>query len=294
MIKSMTGYGTATVQTATGKSYTVEIKSVNHRYCDVNVKLPGKLSFLEQDIKKLIKNRFDRGRFDVYISLDEFGKETRQVTFDKDLAVQYLEKLRELGTYLELDPRIDLLSITRMPDVLKIEQAELDQDETKGQIEKILAEAFERLEQMRRHEGQMLENDIVAYLEQIRALVSMIGNTAKSTPEHYKTALEERVKRLTEGVVEIDADRLAQEMVLFCDRIDISEELTRLNGHIDHFFHLLRSQDAVGRQLDFLIQEMNREINTIGSKSNNVEISQHVVEVKSILEKIREQVQNIE
>jgi uncharacterized protein (TIGR00255 family) len=294
MIKSMTGYGTATVQTETGRSYTVEVKSVNHRYCDVNVRLPAKLSFLEQDLKKLIKERFDRGRFDAYISLDEFGKETKQVSFDKDLAAQYLEKLRELGTYLELESRIDLFSLTRMPEVLKIEQAELDQDEAKGRLAEITNEALEHLEQMRIHEGQILEKDIVSHLEQIRSIVHSIGQNAKSTPEQYKATLEERVKRLTEGVIEIDEERLIQEIVLFCDKIDISEELTRLNGHIDHFLHLLNSQNVVGRKLDFLIQEMNREINTIGSKSNNADISQQVVEIKSILEKIREQVQNVE
>lgn len=294
MIKSMTGYGTATGQTDTGKSYTVEIKSVNHRYCDVSVKLPGRLSFLEQDIKKTIKNRFERGRFDVYISLDEFSKETKQIIFDQHLAAQYLAKLRELGAALGLDPQIDLLSLTRLPDVLKVEQTEFDQEEAKAQLEKILVEAFARLEEMRVHEGQMLEQDIVANLEQIQAALKTIIQFAKTTPEHYQAALTERVKRLTDGVIEIDPARLTQEVVLFCDRIDISEECTRLQGHLDHFVHLARSQEAVGRKLDFLIQEMNREINTIGSKSNNADISQQVVAVKSILEKIREQVQNIE
>jgi uncharacterized protein (TIGR00255 family) len=294
MIKSMTGYGAATIQTETGRSYTAEIKSVNHRYCDVNVKLPGKLLFLENDVKKIIKNRFQRGRFDVYVSLDEFGREPKQIMFDKDLAAQYLEKLQELGNSLGLEVRIDLLSLTRMPDVMKIEPVELDQNEAQNQLEAVMREALDRLEQMRIHEGQILENDIVTYLERIRSILDVIAQTAKFTPEHYKAAIEERVKRLTDGVVEIDEARLAQEIVLFCDKIDISEEVTRLNGHIEHFLHLLRTQNAVGRELDFLIQEMNREINTIGSKSNNAEISQQVVEVKAILEKIREQLQNVE
>jgi uncharacterized protein (TIGR00255 family) len=294
MIKSMTGYGTATVQTETGRSYTVEVKSVNHRYCDVNIKLPGKLSFLEQEMKKQVKNRFDRGRFDLYISLDEFGKETKNVSFDEELAAQYLEKLQDLGEHLGLEPRIDLFSLTRMPEVLKVEQAELDQDEARQQIAIILNEAFEHLEQMRIHEGQMLERDIETYLNHIREFVTVISQQAQSTPEHYKAALEERIRRLTDGTGEIEQERLAQEIVLFCDKIDISEELTRLNGHLDHFVHVVQSQGTIGRKLDFLIQEMNREINTIGSKSNNAAIAQHVVEVKAILEKIREQVQNIE
>lgn len=294
MIKSMTGYGTATVQTPSGRSYTVEIKSVNHRYCDVNLKLPNKLSFVEQELKKQVKDRFERGRFDIYVALDEFGKETKAVTFDQELALQYLEKLRELGAFLDLEPRIDLLSITRLPDVLKVEQAELDQEEARQHLSAALTNAFGHLEQMRVHEGRALEQDICANLDRIRGIVVTIQECARTTPEQYKLALQERIKRLLDGVVEIDQDRLTQEIVFFCDKIDISEEITRLNGHLDHFGHLCGSEETVGRKLDFLIQEMNREINTIGSKANNVEIARLVVDVKAILEKVREQVQNIE
>lgn len=294
MIKSMTGYGTATVQTETGRSYTVEAKSVNHRYCDVHIKLPGKLSFLEHELKKIVKNRFHRGRFDLYLSFEEFGKETKHINFDNDLASLYLEKLRDLGSYLGIEPQVDVLSLTRMPEVLKIEQAELDQEAVRTEVEQTLHEALDHLDQMRIHEGKVLEEDIIAHLDHIRDLVTEIARKAKTTPEYYKTTLEERIKRLVENVIEIDEERLIQEVALFADRIDISEEVTRLGGHIDHFLHLLNGQNGVGRKLDFLIQEMNREINTIGSKANDAEISKKVVEVKSILEKIREQVQNIE
>jgi uncharacterized protein (TIGR00255 family) len=294
MIKSMTGYGTATTQTESGRSYTVEIKSVNHRYCDVHVKLPGKLSFLEHDIKKLVRNRFDRGRFDLYLSLDEFGQGSKQITFDRELAEQYLQQLRDLGSYLALESPIDILSLTRMPDVVKVEATELDQDEAKIEVEQILHQALNHVEQMRIHEGQVLKDDVVAHLEQIQELLTEIARQAVTTPLQYKAALEERIKRLIDNSVEIPEERLAQEIALFVDRIDVSEELTRLDGHIDHFLHLLRIQDVVGRKLDFLIQEMNREINTIGSKSNNGDISRQVVEIKAILEKIREQVQNVE
>lgn len=294
MIKSMTGYGTATVQSESGRSYTVEIKSVNHRYCDVHAKLPGKLSSLEHDIKRLVKNRFQRGRFDVYLSLDEFGRQTKQITFDNDLAAEYLEKLYELGKHLQLEPSVDLLSLTRLPEVLQVETAELDQEEAMHSVEQSLQEALGHLEQMRIHEGNSLEKDVVAYLEQIQTITSEIAQHAETTPALYKAALEERIKRLTENVVEIDEERLTQEVIMFTDKIDISEEITRLNGHIDHFQHLLNSDGAVGRKLDFMVQEMNREINTIGSKANNLTISKQVVDVKALLEKIREQVQNIE
>ncbi|MBD3306872.1 YicC family protein [candidate division KSB3 bacterium] len=297
MMKSMTGYGTAKGQTDAGRSYTIELKSVNHRYCDAHVKLPGKLSFLEHEIKKMIQNRFQRGRFDLYLSLDEVGNESKQITFDRDLAAQYLEKFRELGSFLALDVQIDLFALTRMPDVIKIEQAELDQDTVKTEVVSLLHDAFEQLDQMRIHEGSLLERDILSHLDHMRTNIATIVTHAETTPTQYKAALEDRISRLTENVVEIDQERLSQELILFADRIDISEELTRLTGHMDHFVHLLNTQDqdqAVGRKLDFLIQEMNREVNTIGSKANNADISQQVVDIKATLEKIREQVQNIE
>lgn len=294
MMKSMTGYGTAGVDTGAGRSYTIEVKSVNHRYCDVNVKLPGKLSFLDQELKGLVKKRFSRGRFDVYIGVDEFGQNSKQVTLDNDLAAQYLTQLRELGEHLQIEPRVDLLAITRMPDVLRVEPVELDQEEVRQHVTAILTEALDSLEQMRLHEGEVLEHDIRSNLDAIRGIVDTVKELAQTSPLHYKAALEERLQRYTEGVKEIDPDRLAQEVVFFCDRIDVSEEITRLYGHIDHFLHVCEASEPVGRKLDFLIQEMNREINTIGSKSNNADIAQQVVDVKAILEKIREQVQNIE
>lgn len=294
MIKSMTGYGVANLQIEAGRSYTVEIKSVNHRYCDVHVKLPNKLSLLEPEIKKIVKDRFQRGRFDVYLSLDEFGVATKQISFDQPLAAEYLRQLRELGAALGLETSIDVLSLTRLPDVLQVKQAEVDQQQMYEEIQQAIFEALDHLEQMRTHEGQILEEDIRTNLTQIRTFVTAIAKCAETTPGQYKAVLEERIKRLTENLIEIDQERLLQEVALFADRIDISEELTRLHGHIDHFLHLLQSQDAIGKKLDFLVQEMNREINTMGSKANNGEVSKHVVEVKSIIEKIREQIQNIE
>ena len=294
MMKSMTGYGTATVQTASGRSYMLEVKSVNHRYCDVHVKTPGKLAFLENDLKRMVKERFERGRFDLYLSLDEFGRESRKITFDQDLAAAYLEQLQQLAAHLHLDPQIDLLSLTRMPEVIKVESAELDEAEARSAVEDVLRLALEHLEQMRAHEGNALAQDVVGYLDQIRGISAEIARLSEQTPMLYKASLEERIRRLTENVVEIDEERLAQEVAIFADRIDISEETSRLHGHIDHFKHLMASGEAVGRKLDFLVQEMNREINTIGSKANNAEIARQVVDVKSLLEKIREQIQNVE
>jgi len=294
MMKSMTGYGTATVQAASGRSFTLEVKSVNHRYCDVHAKVPGKLAFLEHDLKRLVKERFERGRFDLYLSLDEFGRESKKISFDRDLAAAYLEQLRELAAHLRLEPQVDLLSLTRMPEVITVESAELNEDEARQAVEQALRQALEHLEQMRTREGVALTQDVTGNLDRIGEIVRQVANIAETTPMLYKAALEERIKRLTENIVEIAQDRLAQEVAVFADRIDISEEISRLTGHIDHFKHLMASAEPVGRKLDFLIQEMNREINTIGSKANNLEIAKQVVDVKSILEKIREQIQNVE
>ena len=294
MMKSMTGYGTATVQAASGRSFTLEVKSVNHRYCDVHAKVPGKLAFLEHDLKRLVKERFERGRFDLYVSLDEFGRESKKISFDRDLAAAYLEQLRELAAHLQLEPQIDLLSLTRMPEVITVESAELNEDEARQAVEQALQQALEHLEQMRTHEGEALTQDVTGNLDRIGEIVKQVAKIAETTPMLYKAALEERIKRLTENVVEIAQDRLAQEVAVFADRIDISEEISRLTGHIDHFKHLMASAEPVGRKLDFLIQEMNREINTMGSKANNLDIAKQVVDVKSILEKIREQIQNVE
>ena len=294
MMKSMTGYGTATVQAASGRSFTLEVKSVNHRYCDVHAKVPGKLAFLEHDLKRLVKERFERGRFDLYLSLDEFGRESKKISFDRDLAAAYLEQLRELAAHLQLEPQVDLLSLTRMPEVITVESAELNEDEARQAVEQALQQALEHLEQMRTHEGAALTLDVTGNLDRIGDIVKQVANIAENTPLLYKAALEERIKRLTENLIEIDHERLAQEVAIFADRIDISEEISRLTGHIDHFKHLMVSAEPVGRKLDFLIQEMNREINTIGSKANNLDIAKQVVDVKSMLEKIREQIQNVE
>ncbi len=294
MMKSMTGYGTATIQTASGRSFTLEVKSVNHRYCDVHAKLPGKLAFLEHDLKRLVKERFERGRFDLYLSLDEFGRESKKISFDRDLAAAYLEQLRELAAHLQLEPQVDLLSLTRMPEVITVESAELDEEEARQAVEQVLQQALEHLEQMRTHEGAALAQDVLGNLDRISQIVGQVANISENTPMLYKAALEERIKRLTENVVEINQERLAQEVAMFADRIDISEETSRLTGHIEHLKHLMASAEPVGRKLDFLIQEMNREINTIGSKANNLDIAKQVVDVKSMLEKIREQIQNVE
>ena len=295
MIKSMTGYGTATVQTEAGRSYTVEVKSVNHRYCDVHLKLPGKLSFLEHELKKVIKNRFQRGHFDVYVSMQEVAADGKKVTIDKDLAAYYLQVIRDFGEEFRLNAaHVDALAILRLPEVLKVEQTELDPEEAKQHIEGVLLAALDHLEQMRQHEGAMLAQDVAGYLDQMRAIATTIAQLAEATPVNYRAMLEERIKRLTENTLEIDPARLAQEVVMFAERIDIAEELARLNGHLAHVAHLIATEDAPGKKLDFMVQELNREINTIGSKSNNTEIAKLVIECKSILEKVREQIQNVE
>jgi uncharacterized protein (TIGR00255 family) len=293
MLKSMTGYGSINLHEGK-RTYIVEVKSVNHRYCDVYVKVPSRYAFLENEIKKFIKEKFSRGRFDVYLDVDELEENSKTVSFDRTLAIKYLKELKELGTELGLDTQIDLFSLVKLPEVIKIEQDTINQEEIVKSVQKTLELSLSQLEEMRKKEGETLLQEILNILNRIKAVSARIAERGRLTPSEYKKNLKERIKSLLEGTIEIDETRLIQEMALFAERIDIAEELTRLNSHINQFYKLTESQEPAGKKLDFLIQEMNREVNTMGSKANDALISQEVVEIKAELEKMREQIQNIE
>jgi len=289
----MTGYGSASLQQGE-KTYTIEVKSVNHRYCDVNVKVPPRYAFLENEIKKLIKERFSRGRFDIYLNIDELAENSKRISFDRGLVARYLKELRELGADLGLDPQIDFLSLVKLPEVIKVEQGPEDQEEMIKSVQKALELSLHQLEEMRQKEGTSLHQEILSILSRIQETVVRIAERARVTPVEYKKILRERIQDLLEGTLEVDETRLAQEIVIFAERIDVTEELARLGSHIAQFHKLMESREPVGKKLDFLIQEMNREVNTIGSKANDALISQEVIEIKADLERMREQVQNIE
>lgn len=296
MLKSMTGYGSVNLQQG-NRIYTVEVKSVNHRYCDVNLKVPSRYAFLENEIKKSIKEKFSRGRFDVYLNIDEFEGSSRKISFDRDLVARYLKELRELrelGAAFGLDPQLDLVSFIKLPEVIKMEQEVEDEEEVIKSTQKALELSLSQLEEMREREGASIQQEVLNILNQIKSSTIRIAERARVTPLEYKTVLRERIKSLLEGTLEIDEARLIQEVAIFAERIDVTEELARLNSHIAQFYKLVESQEPIGKKLDFLIQEMNREVNTIGSKANDALISQEVIEIKVGMEKIREQIQNVE
>lgn len=289
----MTGYGSVNLQQG-NRTYSIEVKSVNHRYCDVNVKVPSQYGFLENEIKKLIKERFSRGRFDVYLNIDELEGNSRKISFDHALAARYLKELKELGTKLGIETSIDLLSLIKLPEVIKIEKEPEDQEEIIQSVQKTLELALAQLEEMRKKEGELLRQEILNILNRIQAATLRISERAPLIPVEYKKNLQQRVQNLLENTLEVDEARLLQEVVIFAERMDITEELARLNSHLTQFCKLTESEEPVGKRLDFLIQEMNREVNTIGSKANDALVSQEVVEIKTEMERMREQVQNIE
>ncbi|HWP49815.1 MAG TPA: YicC/YloC family endoribonuclease [Candidatus Limnocylindrales bacterium] len=293
MLKSMTGYGSVNLQQG-NRTYILEVKSVNHRYCDVNVKVPSQYGFLENEIKKFIKERFSRGRFDVYLDIDELEGNSRKISFDHALAARYLKELKELGTELGIETPIDLFSLIKLPEVIKIEKEPEDQEEIIQSVQKTLELALAQLEEMRKKEGELLRQEILTILNRIQAATLRISQRAPLIPVEYKKNLQERVRNLLENTLEVDEARLLQEVVIFAERMDITEELARLNSHLTQFYKLTESEEPVGKRLDFLIQEMNREVNTIGSKANDALVSQEVVEIKTEMERMREQVQNIE
>ncbi len=292
MIKSMTGFGRGKSQTD-GMECLVEIKTVNHRYSDVYIKIPRQISFLEDKVREVVSKSVSRGKADVFISFDDFSEDAKSIQIDESLAKAYINTLRQLKDMYSLQDDIAVSLIAKFPDVLKVEKVEQDEEK----IWKLLSEAVDgavnSLINMRQIEGEGLKNSILEKTDFIENIVKEIGIRAPEVVKEYKCKLENRIKEMMEQQV-IDENRMATEVTIFADRCSIDEELVRLSSHINQLRETLRTGDSVGRKLDFLIQEMNREINTIGSKANDLSITKFVVEIKSELEKIREQIQNIE
>lgn len=292
MIKSMTGYGRGEGQRE-GKSLTIEMKAINHRFSEIVVRLPKVFSPLEDRIRKKILTQVARGRVDVFLTLDAYGERKKVIKVDKGLAAAYYQALKELETEIGVPDNLGLKEIALLPDVLKIQEEEDDLEELWKWMEAILEKALAALLKMRQEEGVSLKNDLLNKLAKINGLTTEINQRAPLVVEDYRQRLQARIQDwLPNG--EVDQNRILTEVAIFADRCSIDEELVRLGSHIQQMEANLNSQEPVGRKLDFLIQEMNREINTIGSKANDVQITGHVVEAKSELEKMREQIQNIE
>lgn len=292
LIKSMTGFGQGEAVDAR-YSVQVEVKSVNHRYLDLFFRIPKQYSQLEDTIRTVITGRLARGRVEVMLSVEEFGDQERSVQINNALFRGYLQALRTIQSELESAEPIQLSDILSLPGLLEVDEPPLDWDNLQGLVSQAANQALDGLEAMRAAEGRRLHADLEEKVLQVEKLREDVAQIAPQVISDYKQRLRERLGELIDGTT-LTEERFLGEVALFADRCSIDEELVRLASHIQQFKDTLRSEDSVGRKLDFLIQEMNREVNTIGSKANNVHISGSVVNMKSELEKIREQVQNIE
>lgn len=293
MIKSMTGYGKAEAM-IDGRKYAVEIRSLNHRYLEISLRLPGSLSALETEIKRRIGERFSRGRIEVSIRVDTNGNmEEGRLELNLPLLRNYFNLLQRLKDEFQLQGEVALENLVGFKDVFVPMEVETDMELIAQHIGTVLEEAVRLLTEMREKEGALLLVDLEERIRLVEVCLSSIADRAPRCVQEYQKRLSERVRELTGGV-DIDAARLSQEVAIMADKSDITEEIVRLSSHFSQFHEMLRSGEAVGRKIDFLIQEMNREINTIGSKTGDLEISRNVIEIKSELGKLREQVQNIE
>ena len=291
MIKSMTGYGRAKLS-KDDREYQIEIKSVNHRYLDISVRIPKQLSYLEETIKKEIAKKVKRGKIDVFVTFENNSLEGKEIKINTELAKAYIDELKKLAEKENILSDIQVTEISKYPDVLNIQSSQDDEKITEEVLETVTI-ATDNLVQMRETEGNKISEDLLKRLNTINKKVEEIAKLSTGLIEEYVVKLEERINEILKNQ-EIDKTRLAQEVVIYADKCSIEEEVTRLNSHISQFKNLLNSNEAIGKKLDFIIQEMNRETNTIGSKANNLEITNGVIDIKTEIENIREQVQNIE
>jgi uncharacterized protein (TIGR00255 family) len=292
MLKSMTGFGRAEGATALGK-VVVESRSVNHRYCDINIKLPKRLSLFENRIKEIIRSQVSRGRIDVSLRLDNLGEEKVQLSVDLDLAEQYYRVLHDLKKKLRLKDEVTLALLAGAKDLITAKEESGDIEPYWQEILPILKQSFKNMDDMKRLEGESLTKDLQQRLEYIAKQLQIIKQQFPPRLKATLTRLHDRLRSLLDGM-ETDPSRFQQEVAFLAERTDITEEIVRAESHMTQFGTLLEGNEPVGRKMDFLLQEINREVNTVSAKANDAEISQKVVEIKSELEKIREQVQNIE
>ena len=287
----MSGYGKSNMSKNL-REYQVEIKSVNHRYLDVSVKMPRSLSYLEEEIKKAVSSKLTRGKVDVFITFNNNSLEGRDIKINTEIARMYIKELRNLAESEGIVADIPVTEISKLPDVLTIQNNQ-DDETIKNELLEVSSKAIDNLVDMRKVEGEKIAQDLLIRIQDIEEKVKKISSLSTGLIEEYVVKLNTRIKDLLQDQ-EIDEARLAQEVVIYADKCSIEEEVTRLNSHIYQFRELLNSNEAMGKKLDFMIQEMNRETNTIGSKANNLEITNEVINMKTQLENIREQVQNIE
>ncbi|MGB9792416.1 MAG: YicC/YloC family endoribonuclease [Thermacetogeniaceae bacterium] len=292
MLMSMTGFGSSKTVEA-GLKVSVEIRSLNHRFCEIMVRLPRSYISLEERIREEVRKRISRGHVEVFVSIDDEGEKRRNVKLDKDLVIAYYNCLRELAEMLDIDCQLSIIQLVQLPEVIVIEQEEEDLERIWMVTEKTLNDALDQVIAMRMREGKRILDDFLMRKSRLEEILKKISERAPDVNEELVERLRSRLRSMLEDT-EIDENRLMAEAVLYAERSNITEEIVRLSSHLGQLSEMLNSTEPVGRRIDFLLQEMYREINTIGSKAPDLIISPLVVEFKSELEKMREQVQNVE
>ncbi len=292
MIKSMTGFGRCEVSEGSRKII-AEIKSVNHRYLDLSMKMPKKLSVFDSEIRTILKEYLERGKVDVYITYENFGESETALSYHAQIARQYVEYFRLMAEEFGLENDVKVSDLARCPEVLVMEQQEEDEGEIWSLLEKAIRGAGEKIAEARIREGEALKADLLAKLDKIQGAVDFIVERSPQTIAEYREKLENKVRELL-GDVQLDESRIATEVTIFADKICVDEEMVRLKSHIEATRAALVKGGGIGRKLDFIAQEMNREANTTLSKANDLAVSQRAIDLKTDIEKVREQIQNIE
>ncbi len=292
MIKSMTGFGRGEYADENRK-FTVEIKSVNHRYLDMAVKMPKKLNFFEAAIRNELKNYIQRGKVDVFISYEDYTEDNVGIKYNKDVAEKYLNYLKQMADDFSLDFDVRVSTLSKYPEVFSMDEIDVDEEEIWHGLQKALQEAAEKFVEARIKEGENLKNDLIDKLDDMLSHVAYVKERAPEIIAEYRKGLEERIREMLQDT-KVDEGRLLTEVTIFADKVCIDEEIVRLTSHIETTKKALIEGGSIGRKLDFIAQEMNREANTILSKANDLQTSDHAIELKTEIEKVREQIQNVE
>lgn len=292
MLKSMTGYG-RNEAIESGKKILCEIKSVNHRYSDYNIKVPKYYGFLEEKIREFASKYVQRGKVDIYVAVESYEESDKEIVVNMELAKSYIEALHSLRDEFSLRDDVSVSSVARYPDIFTLERKEEDEEQIWEAVKKVLEPALLSFNSMREREGERIQKDLEARIEYMKSIAAKIDERSPETVNEYRARLYEKIKEVLENK-DIDDARVLTEVAIFADKVAVNEEMVRLSSHFVEFYNICASGEPAGRKLDFLIQEINREINTTGSKAGDIEIAKMVVELKAETEKLREQIQNIE
>lgn len=293
MIRSMTGFGHGEVSNDKNQKVTVEMKSVNHRYCDISLKLPKKLAMFEANIRNIMKEYASRGKIDIYVSYEDLSETAVSLHYNQAMAEEYMQVFKKMQEDFNIETKITAEALAKYPEVVTIEEVQQDEEVWWELLEAALRQAAEKFVKTRTIEGANLKRDLLGKLDQMAADVAFIEERSPQIIAEYRSKLEEKVKEFLEDST-IEENRIAAEVTLYADKIAVDEEIVRLQSHISSMTDVLESDESIGRKLDFMAQEMNREANTILSKSSDVDLADHAIELKTNVEKVREQIQNIE